>query len=854
VTRRKNSFTPWKVEQTKRNKRLGSLLRYLTLDSIMSTTTTNKKQGGSATPSSRYTTGIKRPTTANDTGDPTDDCLFDAKRVLRLIEDERYFSAQALYQTIRDRMQGELGNFMVSSRKGGIESSRSKRRKKSKKKDEERNRKVLELIEENEEILNKMEDRCRLFQKAKVNLDNDADWTLARTLFGVTTFYRHETDGSMSVKLEGPVHDCSMFDQLVVLRELDLNYLWAPFVTSSTTIAHLDKLDVVGWFLVGLPSFGLMRDALFRAIGCDSMYEDGSILVISHGIADRPEEKGKISKSSIGLKTADSNVSSSFGSMGYDHEEIAIIDSIRQDPILETLDLPPVPTRMGGGRLTVRSLVAQIHVESPTAATTKVVANIDPNLPLIPKSLLDFVMKRVCGAILNKMQGAANNIAQDPITNLHAIRIREDEFYKKFLLPKFEGVCKIRGWEMPSISAFGLSDAQLEMSELFMSKQKHKSEVNVVKHFSSTEENLDEYLESSSPRNRAKAETMNGASGSGSGPKVPTRDMHKDLDDMSDISKSSNVSFWQSNPVANYIRHVDEAAQRKRQRMIDEARARAAKRLKPKNLDEDSVSRLNELLLARKNKTASDNWMISLRGHGLFTKIFVLQFLMVSLFCLLYLDTPFHKFVAVRDDAFGVERWRDAATLTYIGISALVHSGFCYVALIYAFSALQLGLIAGKRTRNFYSEYVHYAVVLSSVSMVGLGVVKPGIEKILRWTIWSVYSASTGVKMALLPRIPDKITATLELTVSVILSIISSTKKLVLESNIIGRCIVSVVKTISGLMLRTFREPFATYADTAIKQYEGTLSIIPWREDTFYTTRALLSHSAFFSGGTSVSV
>jgi hypothetical protein len=61
-------------------------------------------------------------------------------------------------------------------------------------------------------------------------------------MFGVTTYYRKESDGSLSIKLDGTVEDASLFDQIAVLREIDLNSLWAPFVTSSMTVAHLDKL------------------------------------------------------------------------------------------------------------------------------------------------------------------------------------------------------------------------------------------------------------------------------------------------------------------------------------------------------------------------------------------------------------------------------------------------------------------------------------------------------------------------------------------------------------------------------------------------------------------------------------
>ena len=204
--------------------------------------------------SSRYPVKIKRPTTTSDSGDPTDDCLFDAKRIFRLVEDERYLSANALYQSVRERIQqGEIDGEIFGGRRnnsGTLSGISGKKRPMPKKKknssrkgiEEQRRKAAMELLVENEEILNKMEDRCIMFEKAKLNINNDDDWTLAQSLFGVTTFYRHEQDGSMSIKLEGPVKDCSLFDQVAVLREFDLNHLWAPFCTASMTVAHLGKL------------------------------------------------------------------------------------------------------------------------------------------------------------------------------------------------------------------------------------------------------------------------------------------------------------------------------------------------------------------------------------------------------------------------------------------------------------------------------------------------------------------------------------------------------------------------------------------------------------------------------------
>jgi hypothetical protein len=90
----------------------------------------------------------------------------------------------------------------------------------------------------------------------------------------------------LSLKLEGEVKDTPLFEQICVLKEVDLHYKWSPFCTSSMTIAELDKLDLVGWFMIGMPSVGLARDGCFRAMGCDNTKEDGSLILAGQGIED----------------------------------------------------------------------------------------------------------------------------------------------------------------------------------------------------------------------------------------------------------------------------------------------------------------------------------------------------------------------------------------------------------------------------------------------------------------------------------------------------------------------------------------------------------------------------------------
>jgi hypothetical protein len=165
-------------------------------------------------------------------------------------------------------------------------------------------------------FLNSSQNRCRLFRQAQQNLNENKDWTFASLHFGIKTYYRREADDSLSIKLEGEVKDAALFEQVCVLKEVDLHYKWAPFCSSSLTIADLDKLDLVGWFLIGMPNFGMARDGCFRAVGCDNIQEDGSILLAGQGIRDIMPD----------AKAAAAQPEDSF---------------LSTDPILDKLDIPP---------------------------------------------------------------------------------------------------------------------------------------------------------------------------------------------------------------------------------------------------------------------------------------------------------------------------------------------------------------------------------------------------------------------------------------------------------------------------------------------------------------------------------
>lgn len=232
-----------------------------------------------------------------------------------------------------------------------------------------------------------------------------------QTLFGVSTSYRRESDDSLSVKIEGELHGIPLFEQLVVLRECDLYHTWAPFVSQSKKLAQLDRLDVVAWYIVGVPMLGLTRDACYRAVGCDCMNETGSVLLVAVGLNDTEEHGVKNALNTESNRSGGTNISSGVdlgekdslskqpsssiasetqhtASQSLPASESNLINTstssfLARDEILSTLEIPGIPEGLGRGRMTIRNFSASIDILGPTAARTKMVVNVDPNLQLM---------------------------------------------------------------------------------------------------------------------------------------------------------------------------------------------------------------------------------------------------------------------------------------------------------------------------------------------------------------------------------------------------------------------------------------------------------------------------------------
>lgn len=290
-----------------------------------------------------------------------------------------------------------------------------------------------------------------MFHTAQQNLNTPTSWTLSQTLFGITTHYRREADKTLSIKIEGELHGIPLFEQMVILRECDLYHTWAPFCTSSRKLAQLDKLDVVAWYNVGSSTLGLVRDACYRAVGCDCMREDGSVMIVAVGLG----EENNLENDPIGDDDDQQQQEEQMDQQQTNEESEStapILNTnatsfLARDELLSTIELPPTPTGLGQGRMTIRNFSASIKILGASSARTRMVVNVDPNLHFLPQSLIDFCMKRMCGVLLARLQAAARKVLKDPVRNPHARRMREDvRFYRDWLLPKFRTYCEELGW------------------------------------------------------------------------------------------------------------------------------------------------------------------------------------------------------------------------------------------------------------------------------------------------------------------------------------------------------------------------------------------------------------------------
>lgn len=676
----------------------------------------------------------------------------------------------------------------------------------------------------------------------------DDDWTLSQTMFGVTTYYRREPDNSLSIKLEGELNNVPIFEQICVLKEVDLHCQWAPFCSSSMTIEELDKLDMVGWFVLGLPHLGLARDACFRAIGCDSMAEDGSFLLVGQGVRDR--------------KPGDPPPDDSY---------------LSEDPILDEIDFPDPPTSMGSGRMTIRHFEAIVHILSPTRVRTRLIANVNPNLKFIPQSLLDFLMKKLCGVMLLKLQGAAKKILKNPIRNPHARRMRENpDFYKNWLIAKIDHYCREKGWDMPKVSAFEALEGPLGRGSLINGM----SSAALLQLHSTSE--LDEEL----PNSHAGHDYNR----THSAPVLDFSTSRDDSDAMSGISTTMSTDTVKSNnPIAAYLREAEERARKKKEGKVNEARNRAAARLKPKEFSDDQSVRLEELKLAKARRGGGAPLQevqlstarsvgsaptialthstvpaekVAVQSHSQTFRLVGIVALVVALFAVLYS----HAFVdaSMSSSPLG----QSLVTIAYVAASAFIHFYLSEVVMVYAFDSMELGGKTGFEARKYYNENVRMVVAAVSIGIVVLSISKALMDVGMRTAVWGLVRLSRWIQPQLraisidvanqtFNMIPSVVKTTGSTVVGPSLQVLVGSIRLILRvvfdalyeiviaSNAIGRGAELFAES-ATTATTTFLRSGGTFVTDIVRSCEGNLELPSWKTITVDTSRALFSYTSVF--------
>lgn len=779
---------------------------------------------------------IRQPTTTEDDGTPSTFLKHDVDRVLRLAHDERHLTAYKLLEDVKERFKKPpAATTKTSPRKGFVK--RKPKVTAAMLAAEQDYKEATELIEKNKAAIEKLVMRAKLFQKAQQSFDSDENWILSQTLFGITTYYRKELDQSLSIKMEGEIHGCPIFEQLAVLKEVDLHYKWAPFCTSSLTVKDFDKLDTVGWFCLGAPQLGLARDGCFRAVGCDNIMEDGRILLVGQGIQDRGPDKA------------------------YDEPSLLVH---------EELDIPDPPTRLGSGRMTIKGFSASIEVLSPTSVRSTLVANVNPNIPLIPQVLLEFIMRKICGVIISKLQGAAKKASKHPIRNVHARRMRqEDAFYRGWLLPKFKAYCNNLNWDMPRVAAFSLTETELndeaDWLDIHMSPRKA---VSFEELHSSTQHEISLGIQSE-PHDMYPGDDVSAA--------------------MSSMSGMTNGTIFSKNPLSNYLRELEQKTEARKARKIELARQRAANRLKPKAFNEVDIVRLEELKKFKESRmnTTKNNTHVTtaspsrgivpigmLHKHGRNTQILMICSLTVIMFAILYADEfiGFHPILASTHHSWLTSILFDIGTLGYLIVCAVTHFVLCDVALVYAFDALEIGMKTGRDTKKFYDGTIRVLVAVASGGFIAIAIVKAMSIMFLRNVVWfTIVAGKHGNELVMLGSaslqklpfakyfpnvlmiVPMTLASLMVSAAALLFRMISSIiffvswilDLLLLQSNGVGG-LLSFLVTKTLQMVPSPSTAFINYVEHVMEVFENDKMMPSWRIDAIDTSRFLLSNTAVF--------
>mmetsp|Transcript_4642 Transcript_4642/g.15391 ORF Transcript_4642/g.15391 Transcript_4642/m.15391 type:complete len:353 (-) Transcript_4642:129-1187(-) len=248
------------------------------------------------------------------------------------------------------------------------------------------------------------------FREAQRELaEGGRPWEEGHSYAGIATKFRYDDDGTLWLSTEGVMEHIELYYTVSVIREVELFGEWVPLIRFVEVLRQVDFSRLCTHFAVGVPLV-LVRDCLLECAACNAALRDSSLYFAGKTPPQNEDAEGGV----------------------------------------------VLPARTRGfafDRMTVLALHARIEFVSATSQRVKVVAAVDLRLRL-PRTLLDFLMKRLVGVFLLLWRRQSRAIAKDP-TCPHRIKIERDtDFYKDWLWPKYLAFLKTKGWQLPSCPAF----------------------------------------------------------------------------------------------------------------------------------------------------------------------------------------------------------------------------------------------------------------------------------------------------------------------------------------------------------------------------------------------------------------
>lgn len=132
-----------------------------------------------------------------------------------------------------------------------------------------------------------LRNRCRRIRDALAESDSKLtdDWTLGSHMFGVTTHYRHESDGNVLLRIEALQENLPFFDLVAVGFEVPLFKSWIPLCNGSDLIERLARTEFVAKidFYTPFP-FMLSREAYMHIFVAECLQEHSKVVALCRSV------------------------------------------------------------------------------------------------------------------------------------------------------------------------------------------------------------------------------------------------------------------------------------------------------------------------------------------------------------------------------------------------------------------------------------------------------------------------------------------------------------------------------------------------------------------------------------------